>query len=211
MNERTRRVPVAVAGLALLAAAAVSCGSDDGDDDTTASDPTTSASSSSSPSASATPTESPSASASDPASGDPVASPVINKAVKAAIRDGFPALVPAGVPAGWTVVSAAYSPKGGGVWTIELTDPTGASVSLRQSTASSAELVAQLLPDGQPSGPVKVSGTGRWDTYTGSGAVALAKDFSGTGGAVVGPDQDTVVTFVEQLLTAEDAGTSNDG
>ncbi len=55
-------------------------------------------------------------------------SPIINKAVKAAIADGFPALVPAGVPAGWTVLSAAYAPKGGGTWTIELTDPNGAPV-----------------------------------------------------------------------------------
>ncbi len=210
MNERTRRVPVAMAGLALVAVSAVSCGTDSGSS-TSAPDSTSPATSSSSAPASPTPTESPSASTSDTPSGDPVASPVINKAVKAAIRDGFPALIPAGVPAGWTVVSAAYAAKGGGVWTIELTDPTGATVSLRQSTASAADLVAQLLPDGQPGGKVPIDGTGKWTAYAGASGAALAKDLSGTGGAVVGPDQDTVVTFVEQLLTAEDAGTGNGG
>lgn len=209
MNERTLRIPATMAGLALVAVTAVACGSDSGDG--TASDPTTPASTSTSTAASSTPTESPSASASDTASGDPVASPVINKAVKAALRDGFPALVPAGVPDGWTVVSAAYAGKGGGVWTIELTDPDGATVSLMQSTAAAADLVARLLPDAQPAGKVSIDGTGKWAAYTGMNGVALAKDLSGTGGAVVGPDQDTVVTFVEQLLTAEDAGSGDGG
>jgi hypothetical protein len=205
------RIPAAIAGLALVAVTAVACGSDDSDD--TASDPSTSDTASASPSSavSDTASESVSPSASDTTSDDPVPSPIINKAVKPAINDGFPALIPAGVPTGWTVLSAAYDPHGGGVWTIDLTDPDGAPVSLMQSTASAADLVARLLPDGQPAGTVKIDGTGKWDAYTGMGATALAKDLSGTGAVVVGPDQDSAVALAEQLLTAEDAGTGDGG
>jgi hypothetical protein len=109
------------------------------------------------------------------------------------------------------VLSAAYEPKGGGVWTIALTDPNGAPVTLLQSTASAADLMAQLLPDGQQAGTVKISGTGKWSAYTGTGAAGLSKDFSGTGAAVVGPDQDTLVTLADELLTAEDAGSDDGG
>jgi uncharacterized protein DUF4245 len=201
------RIPAAIAGLALVAVSAGGCGSDDSGD--TASDPsTTSASASPSDPTSSSPSDAASPSASD--LGDPVPSPIINKAVRAAIRDGFPALIPAGVPAGWTVLTATYDGHGGGVWTISLTDPAGAPVTLMQSTASAADLVARLLPDGQAAGPVKISGTGKWDSYTGTSA-GLAKDFSGTGAVVVAPDQDTAVTFAEQLLTAEDAGTGDGG
>jgi len=205
------RIPAAIAGLALVAVTAVACGSDDGSD-STASDPSTS-SSPASPSPSETPTtsESPSASNVPTDTPDPVPSPIINKAVKAAIKDQFPALIPAGVPAGWTVVSAAYQSKGGGVWTIELTDPNGGTVTLMQSTASSADLVARLLPDGQPGGTVKVSGTGKWTVYTGASGAGLGKDFPGTGAALVGTDINAVSDLAGQLLTAEDAGTGDGG
>jgi hypothetical protein len=208
------RIPVAMAGLALVAATAVACGSDDGDD-TTASDPTTS----SSPSTSAAPTEttsapdSPSASDTPTDSGDPVPSPIINKAVKAAIADGFPALVPAGVPSGWTVVKAAYSPKRGGSWRIELTDPNGADVTLIQSTSSAVEIVEQNLPDAQPSGTVDLSdyGTGTWDAYSGTSVAALAKELSGTAAVVFGPTPDTIIELAQELLTAENAGSDDGG
>ena len=65
------------------------------------------------------------------------------------------------------------------MWTIDLTDPNGAPVTLMQSTASAADLVAQLLPDGQPGGTVKISGTGKWTAYT-DGGRRLAKELSGT-------------------------------
>ena len=203
------RIPVAMAGLALVAATAVACGDDEGDD-TTASDPSTS-SAPTSPSASDSPSESTSPSAAETTSPDPVSSPIVNKAVKAAIADGFPALVPAGVPAGWTVLSAAYDPKSGGVWTIDLTDPSGAPVTVMQSTASAADLVERLLPDGKPGGTVKISGTGKWNAYTGTAAAALAKDLPGTGAVVVGPDLNATSDLAQELLTAEDAGNGNGG
>jgi hypothetical protein len=204
------RIPVTMAGLALVAVTAVACGSDDGGDGSTASDSDTSTAPTSQ-AASETPSESASPSASDPPVGDPVPSPVVNKAVKAAIKDGFPALIPAGVPVDWTVASAAYDRHGGGVWTISLTNPDGAPVTLMQSTASAADVVAQLLPDGQPAGSVQVSGTGKWDAYSGTGAAGLSKDLSGTGAALVGPDQFSLIALAELLLTAEDAGNGDGG
>ena len=206
------RIPVAMAGLALLALTAVACGSDDGDG-ATASDTSTSSTASTSSSPSADPSGSGSPSATDTSSGDPVPSPLINKAVKAAIKDDFPALVPAGVPSGWTVTDAAYSPKGGGTWHIGFTDPNGAPVTLEQSTQPAETLVAQYLPDAQPAGKVDLSdyGTGKWAAYTGSSGAAIAKSLSGTSAVVVGPDQDTVVTLAQELLTAEDSGMSDGG
>jgi hypothetical protein len=204
------RIPVAMAGLALVAVTVVACGSDDGND-TAADDPTTSSSASPSTSASDSPSSSASPSSSETLSPDPVSSPIINKAVKAAIKDQFPALIPAGVPAGWTVLSAAYEPKGGGVWTIDLTDPNGAPVTLMQSTASAADLMARLLPDGEPGATVKISGTGKWTAYTGATAAGLAKDLSGTGAVVVGPDLNVASDLANELLTAEDAGNVDGG
>jgi hypothetical protein len=203
---------MAIAGLALVGATGAACGDDEGDDPT-ASDPTTSTASSASASTSASPgvSDSPTTTGSPSDSGDPVPSPVINKAVKAAIADDFPALVPSGVPAGWTVVSASYAGKGGGVWQIALTDPDGAPVMLMQSSAAAADLVARLVPDGEAAGNVRVSGTGKWAVYTGMSAVGLAKDLSGTGAVVTGPDQDAVVELAEQLLTAEDSGSVDGG
>ncbi len=204
------RIPVAMAGLALVAATVAACGSDDGDDPT-ASDPTTASTSSAPPSDTASVSGSPSASDSPTVSGDPVPSPVINKAVKAAIADDFPALVPAGVPEGWTVLRAAYGAKGGGGWTIALTDPNGAPVTLVQSTADVDAMVAQLVAGAQEAGKVKLSGTGTWAAYTGTGTAALAKALAGTSAVITGPDQDTLVTLGEQLLTAEDAGSGDGG
>jgi hypothetical protein len=206
------RIPVAMAGLALVAVTAVACGSDDGDDGT-ADDPTASSTPTSSESPSGSASDSPSTSDSPTDSDDPVPSPIINRAVKAAIADGFPAMVPAGVPAGWTVTKATYSPKGGGMWWIYLTDPNGADVTLAQSTKTTDGIVKQYLPDAQPAGTVDLSnfGTGRWDAYTGTRAAAVAKQLSDTAVVVVGPDQDTVVTLAEELLTAEDAGNVDGG
>jgi len=199
-----------MAGLAIVAATVVGCGTDDGDDPV-ASDPTSSTTSSPSPSVSISPSASVSPSASETVSADPVPSPIINKAVKAAIADGFPALIPAGVPDGWTVLRAAYGAKGGGGWTIALADPNGAPVTLVQSTADVDAMVAQLVAGAQETGKVNLSGTGKWVTYSGAGGAALAKALSGTAVVITGPDQDTLVTLAEQLLTAEDAGNGDGG
>jgi hypothetical protein len=142
-----------------------------------------------------------------------VASPVINKAVKDAMKDDFPALVPAGVPTGWTVTKATYSPKRGGQWWIYFTDPNGANVTLAQSEKPVEGIVHQYLPSAQAAGDVDMSnyGTGKWSAYTGTNAAGLAKGLSGTSVVLVGPDQDTVVALAQQLLTAEDAGSGDGG
>jgi hypothetical protein len=204
-------IPRAVAGLALVAVTVVGCGDEDGDSPS-ASDPAASGSTSPSVSDSPSATESSSPSPT-PTNGDPVPSPIINKAVKAAIQDDFPALVPSGVPAGWTVTKATYSPKRGGQWWIYLTDPKGADVTLAQSQKPVGALVNQYFPGAQPAGDVDLgdNGTGTWTAYTGAEAAALAKALSGTSAVVVGPDQDTVLTFASELLTAEDAGNSDGG
>jgi hypothetical protein len=206
-------IPKAVAGLALVAVTVVGCGDEDGDSPS-ATDPSTPGSTSPSSSVSSTPPATESSPASPtPGSGDPVPSPIINKAVKAAIQDGYPALVPSGVPDGWTVTKATYSPKRGGQWWIHMTDPNGADVTLAQSKKPVGAIVNQYLPDGQPAADVDLSsyGTGTWSAYTGMDAAALAKALSGTSVVVVGPDQDTVVVLAQELLTAEDAGNDDGG
>jgi hypothetical protein len=196
-------------GLALLAVSALvvattaACGSDSGDDDPTATDPT-STSTPSSPADSATTSESASATE----DGDPVPSPVIDKAVKGALEDDFPALVPAGVPAGWTVVSATYSPAEGGLWRVDLADPAGAPVQLVQARAGVKTLVRQWLGAAEAAGEVDLgeNGTGVWAVYAADAATGIAKKLSGSAAIIVGPDQDTVVGLADQLLTAEDSG-----
>jgi len=218
---RSWRIPALVAALVVVivvaVAVAVGQGGDDEDGTDASSDPTsasTSASTSPSPSASdsASTSDSPTVSAS-PSSSDPTPSPVINKAAKAAIQDDFPALVPAGVPAGWTVVSAAYDRKAD-TWSIELTDANGAPVQLAQSEDSVEELVGQWLgTDAQPAGKVDLSdyGTGKWQAYTSMAGPGIAKELSGTSAVVFGADQDSIIEFAQELLTAEDGGTSDNG
>jgi hypothetical protein len=206
------RIPKALAGLALIAVTVVACGDEDGSD--TGSDPATTTATSPSASMSETPpaldTSSPSPTTD---TGDPVPSPVIDKAVKDAIQDDFPALVPAGVPAGWTVTKATYSPKRGGQWWIYLTDPSGFDVTLAQSTKPVGGIVNQYLPGAKSAGEVDLSdyGTGKWTAYTGTDAAGVAKELSGTSAVVVGHDQETVVALAQVLLTAEDAGSGDGG
>jgi hypothetical protein len=218
---RSWRIPLLVAALVIVivvaVAVAVGQGNDDDDGTDASSDPTsasTSASTSTSPSASdsASTSDSPSVSAS-PSNGDPTPSPVINKAAKAAIQDDFPALVPAGVPAGWTVESATYDRKAD-TWSIELTDPNGSPVRLAQSKALVDDLVAQWLgADAQAAGKVDLSdfGTGKWQAYTSMAGPGIAKALSGTSAVVFGADQDSIIEFAQELLTAEDGGTSDNG
>jgi hypothetical protein len=209
-------------GLALAAVSALlvlaGCGTDSGGgdasaDDTSSASASTSTSTSTSPSSSesTTTSSSPTEDATDDSMADPVPSPIVNKAVKAAIKAGFPALVPAGVPDGWSVGSAHYSGKGGGSWEIHLTAPSG-TVTLTQDTSALSDHVARAFGEGQAAGSVDVSGTGGWKAYTGANGTALGKSLAGTSAVLVGPDQDTLVTLAEQLLTAEDGGNgSGDG
>jgi Protein of unknown function (DUF4245) len=217
---RSWRIPLLVGALVIVVvvAVAIAVGQGNDDDGTDAtSDPTTasSTSTSTSPSASDSPTASdpPSASAS-PSNGDPVPSPIINKAVKAAIKDHFPALVPAGVPYGWTVVAAAYDGTKGGTWRIDLTDPSGAEVVLVQADASVEQLVAHYLGnDATAEGKLDLSdyGTGVWTAYGAMDSHGIAKKISDTSALVYATTQDIAVELAQQLLTAEDSGNTDGG
>lgn len=186
---------------ALLATGASACGNDTGRDDPTAAAPT-SAPTSSTPAG----TTSPSATASETetASADPVPSPVIDKAARAAIKDGFPALVPSGVPAGWTVVKASYGATG---WRIQLTDGAGNEAGVVQTRGELAPLVRRVLGEAAAtSGTVDLgeNGTGKWTAYSGGSHEGLAKVVAHTAAVVYAADQDTAVALADLLLTAED-------
>jgi cytoskeletal protein RodZ len=212
---RSWRVPLLAGALVLVivvvVALVVGNGDDEGDNDAASSDPTASTPATESPSASDSPSATDpteSASPTPSTTGDPTLSPIITKAVKAAMADDFPALVPSGVPSGWTVTSAAYQPKRGGTWRIDLTDPTGAAVVLVQATGSVEDVVhGNLGMDTQQTGKVNLSdyGTGTWTVWQNSSSYGIAKLVSSTGALVYGPGQDTVVTLAQELLTAEDA------
>jgi cytoskeletal protein RodZ len=215
---RSWRTPLLVGALVVVivvvVAYAVGRGNDD-DGTAASSDPTTSSTTStpSTPSTSTSPSTPPSASAS-PSAGDPTPSPVINRAAKAAIKDHFPALVPAGVPAGWTVVSASYDAAKGGTWRIDLTDSDGGDVVLVQSTASVQKLVADYLgADGAAEGKVDLTdyGTGVWTAYGSMDLHGIAKKISDTNALVYATTQDTAVALAEELLTAEDGGNTDGG
>ena len=81
-------------------------------------------------------------------------------------------------------------------------------MALVQSTASVEDLVVQYLgADGQPTGKVDLKdfGTGVWTAWSSRTKAGIAKKIAKTNALVYGPDQDTVVTLAQELLTAEDA------
>jgi len=83
-----------------------------------------------------------------------------------------------------------------------------------QSTDSVEDLVGQWLgTDAEPAGKVDLSsyGTGKWQAYTSMAGPGIAKKLSGTSALVFGADQASLVELAQELLTAEDAGTSDDG
>lgn len=139
----------------------------------------------------------------------------IAEAVVAA-KDGFPAFVPAEVPAGWTATDATYTPSTS--WHMELTAPSGETVSIDQRVTNSVPaVVRELLGDAQQTGTVNLRrwGTGTWQTWTAGEVVALVQELAGTVVAVSGTTgKDEVVEITKQLLTAEmvvNVGDGSDG
>jgi hypothetical protein len=209
------RIPLLVAAVVLaviVVTVVVVSGDDDEPSAGPGSDPTSSSPTSEAPSASEPSTEAPSDTAvpsAEPSEAEPTSSPIINAAVRDAIDDGFPALVPSGVPVGWTVVTAAYVAKGGGQWNVVLTDADGNPVTLTQTTAPLQEHVRDQLGNGaQQSGTVDLGayGTGTWKVFTAGDQVGIATTIAKrTSALVAGLGQDSPVELAEQLLTAEDA------
>lgn len=137
--------------------------------------------------------------------------------VTVAAKDGFPAFVPADIPAGWTPGAAAYVPDTS--WHMELTAPSGATVTIDQRSGGTTDaVVASLLGKAERSGKVNLRrwGTGTWQTYTvADDRVAVAQELAGTTVVVSGAtDKDEVVELTKQLLTAEmvvNVGDGSDG
>lgn len=135
---------------------------------------------------------------------------------RAAAKDGYPAFVPADVPAGWTVTDAAYAPDTS--WHLGLTAPSGNTVSIDQhSEGKVPDLVSDLIGSADRDGKVNLRrwGTGVWQTWTSEGMVALAQELAGTVVVVSGAtDKAEVVEITKQLLTAEmvvNVGDGSDG
>jgi len=141
--------------------------------------------------------------------------PWVAEAVVAA-KDGFPAFVPAEVPAGWTATDATYTPDDS--WHMELTAPSGETVSIDQLVRNDVpRVVRDLLGDAQQTGTVNLRrwGTGTWQTWAAGDAVALAQELAGTVVVVSGTTgKAEVVEITKQLLTAEmvvNVGDGSDG
>lgn len=133
--------------------------------------------------------------------------------VRVAAKDGFPAFVPAEVPAGWTAGSATYVPDTS--WHLELTAPSGALVSIDQrSSGTTGDVVDDLLGSAERDGKVNLRrwGTGTWHTFAAGDSAALGKELTGTIVVVSGEtDQAELVEITKQLLTAEMAVNIGDG
>lgn len=135
----------------------------------------------------------------------------------AAAKDGYPAFVPADIPAGWTAGAAEYVPDTS--WHLDLTAPSGATVSIDQrSSGKTDSVVESLLGDGtERAGTVNLRrwGTGTWRTYTAGDDTALAQSLTGTVVVVSGATgKDEIVEITKQLLTAEmvvNVGDGSDG
>lgn len=151
----------------------------------------------------ASPTPSPSAAAPEGAD--------ITGPARQAMKDDFPAMVPATVPAGWVTTEATYTRGKGGrgpVWRLEFAVPGGGEVVLTQTEQHLAQAVARYLgPDAQDAGRVDLRdyGTGWWAAYTVGATAGIGKQLPNTSVVIGAPTQADAVTLAEQLLTAEDA------
>jgi hypothetical protein len=196
---------VGLAALAVPAALVLGGCGDDADD--TATDPGSSSSTSSSPSA--TPTEtgpaSPSTTGSTDATADPVPElpQVVVDAVKPALQSGFPALIPSGLPDGWTVEDAQFQADHE-LWTMTLTDDTGATVTLVQVDRPLSELAKQYAGTAKAGEKVDLGPLGSWDTFSGSDE-AIGTTLPTTSVVVYGSDQAHLEALGQTLAAAEDS------
>ena len=127
-----------------------------------------------------------------------------------AVEDGFPAFVPAEVPAGWTTTAASYAPGQGPkspVWSLAFVLPDGTTVELTQSELSLRQAVTRYLgTNSAPSGRVDLRrwGTGYWFVYSLADGVGMGKQLPSTSVVISAPSEDAAVTLAKQLLAAED-------
>ena len=204
-DRRGLVVPIAVAFGTLLFAAVVWIVIDRSESAGQArEEPASSASAtpSASQSASPSPSPSPSAGGSDPApTSVEWAGPVA-----AAVKDGFPAMVPAEVPAGWAVTDSRYVKGEQPSWHLTFATATGDEVVLTQEEGTLAEVVAQRLgADARRDGAVDLSrwGTGSWPSFATATGAGLVKQLPDTIAVVSAPSVDVATELAQQLLTAE--------
>ena len=159
-------------------------------------------------------------SAAEEPSDSPTSSPTDDEAwleeVRVAAKDGFPAFVPAEVPAGWVVDDAAYEPDAR--WTMHFTAPSGATVTLDQVAGGGVRAVAEaVVGRSEPGREVDLRrwGTGRWQEYAGPDGLALGNDLADSAVVVAGDtSRKELVQLLKQLLTAEmvvNVGDGSDG
>jgi hypothetical protein len=159
-----------------------------------------------------TTTSAPSAtgSPSEPSSADTADSPGVEErwAEQAlrATRAGIAAFVPAELPADWRVTKGTFE-KDGPRWLLELSSPAGPVV-LDQADASAKSLVDRSLgADARAAGRLDLSkwGTGTWQVWRTTEAVAVTFGLETSTVAVSGPDLETLRALAITLITAEDA------
>ena len=169
-------------------------------------------SASATPSASPSPSPSPSQSASpspSPSGGGSAPAPTSVEwagPVAAAVKNGFPAMVPAEVPAGWAVTDSRYVKGGQPSWHLTFATATGDEVVLTQEEGTLAEVVAQRLgADARRDGAVDLSrwGTGSWPSFATATGAGLVKQLPDTIAVVSAPSVDVATELAQQLLTAE--------
>jgi len=132
----------------------------------------------------------------------------LSKPVQQAIKDDFPAMVPAEIPPGWTATDAAYTRgQGGPVWALSFQTPEGATVALTQSELPLRQAVSRYLgrkAEQADRVDLRRFGTGYWFVYADGDPLGIAKQLPSTSVVVAAPSTDDAVTLAKMLLTAED-------
>lgn len=128
-----------------------------------------------------------------------------------AANGGFPVMIPAEVPAGWSIGSWAYAADQS--WHFAATAPSGGTVSVDQQDLTPAELVDAVIGSVTPAGQVDMTkwGTGTWDAFEYDGGFAVATQLPSTSVMVSGANRDDVIELTKQLLTAEPVAGETEG
>lgn len=159
------------------------------------------------PSASTSTTSAPQSAAAT-ATPAPLVSVPYERQARRASREGFPALVPSDLPAGWAATGVEYDGGSQPTWHLEITTGQGKVVSLDQGIGKVATLVGQVAPGAAAGGDVDLSRwqTGVWSSYATGASFVVAKELATTTALVSGSDRTAVLTLAKRLLTMETDG-----
>ncbi len=128
-----------------------------------------------------------------------------------AAKDGFPAMIPAETPAGWTAGEGTYVADES--WHLVMTSEAGAEVTVDQRAGDATALATELFGSLLGGADVNLTrfGTGKWKSFVGEDVYVLTNQLPSTAVVVAGPTKAEVVALAKQLLTAEVANAPNDG